>query len=336
MMETGPEHTARLSLVALGADELERLLPLTECVELMQKALIAISDARTKVTPRMKLATPGDVGTIGMMSGGVAGIGHGVKLVSFFPGNMQRGLSTHAGVYLLYGDQDGVPVCMMDAGRLTAIRTAAATVAATLALARPDARRLLIIGAGEQAERHAAALPAACNFEQVLVWARRPQAAEALAGKLKSRVPMIAVARDLRAAAAGADVICTCTSAHDPVLDADWIAQGAHINLVGSSFVQFSELDPALLPRARYFVDSHASALEQAGELRRAMAAGLGGVELIAGEIGSVLGGALPGRVNAKDITIFKSLGHAAEDVFAARYAYDAAIRQGSGSTFVM
>jgi len=147
---------------------------------------------------------------------------------------------------------------------------------------------------------------------------------------------MIAVARDLRAAAAGADVICTCTSAHDPVLDADWIAQGAHINLVGSSFVQFSELDPALLPRARYFVDSHASALEQAGELRRAMAAGLGGVELIAGEIGSVLGGALPGRVNAKDITIFKSLGHAAEDVFAARYAYDAAIRQGSGSTFVM
>jgi ornithine cyclodeaminase len=214
-------------------------------------------------------------------------------------------------------------VAVADAEAITHIRTAAATAVATDALARPDARHLLILGTGGQAATHLEALPLVRPFDRVTIWGRSLDKAQALAaryGHLNARATA-----DLPTAAAEADVICTLTGATTPVLMGEWLRPGVHVNLVGSSAPGPVEVDSALVARCRYVADSRASVLAAAAELLVAIQKGFVTEAHVVAEIGEVLLGRVPGRRDAQDITAYKSLGHAVQDLAAAAHLYRSA-----------
>jgi ornithine cyclodeaminase/alanine dehydrogenase-like protein (mu-crystallin family) len=229
------------------------------------------------------------------------------------------------GVVVLFDAVSGKPVCIADAGQITEIRTAAASAVATDALARPDATRLALLGCGTQAQGHARALSLVRPLSTIKVWGRSPDRAAAFAARMGAEldVPVTAVA-DAREAVAQADIICTVTAANSPILLGDWIAPGAHLNIVGSSYAGPVEVDHALVQRARYVADSRESVLRQGAEFLAAKAAGLIGDDHIVAEIGEVLSGAVEGRQNAAQVTAYKSLGHVVQDLAAAQALYEA------------
>jgi ornithine cyclodeaminase/alanine dehydrogenase-like protein (mu-crystallin family) len=232
----------------------------------------------------------------------------GAKLVSYFPKN--TGVDTHFATIQLFSPHTGELVATMDGSRITAMRTAAVSAAATRALARPDASRLAIIGAGVQARSHLAALRHAREFRDVRVWS--PRSAAAFAGEHG-----IAAAASARDCVEGADVIVVATTSSTPVLAGAWVADGAHVNSVGAPLPAARELDDAFLRAARVFVDSRAGALVESGDV---IAAGR-----VDAEIGEVLLGRHPGRTSPTEITWFKSLGMAVEDVVTAELVRRAA-----------
>jgi ornithine cyclodeaminase len=310
-----------------------RLAPPEQLIDWMRDAMISTSRRAVELPLRRGMVLPGGLGVIGMMPGYVGDetASAGVKLVSLVPPARRRG-SSHLGLMVLY-DADGlVPQAVLCGATVTALRTAAVSALATSALARPDASVLAILGAGEQAAAHIPALMAVRPFSKIVIWARRPEQAEALAATL--RVPAeIALAPSAQQAVAGADVICTVTSAKEPILHGEWLAPGTHVNLVGSSSADAREADDALVQRSRFFVDYIPSTLDQAGEFLHAKAAGLVDDTHIVAELGAVLDGAANGRRDAGEITVYKSLGIAAQDVVTARQVYRAACAEGSGVT---
>lgn len=239
----------------------------------------------------------------------------GVKLVSLVPPERRRG-SSHLGLMILYDATGLVPEAILCGATLTALRTAAATALATDILARPDARRLAILGAGEQAEAHVGALRHVRPFERIILWARRREQADSLAQRLGGG---IIVADTIADATLGADVVCAVTAARQPFLTAAHISPGTHVNLVGSSSADASEAAGDLVARGRYFVDFIPSALDQAGELLEAMRTHSLDRDHIAGEVGAILSGQTRGRRSPDEITIYKSLGVAAQDIVTAR-----------------
>lgn len=310
-----------------GAD-VERLVPMTACIELMRTTFAAVSDGRAELPLRMAVAAPG--GRLGFMPGYLAEPGAiGVKVVSLYPAG-----ASHAGFVLLFDSQTGAPLALISAGEITAIRTAAATAAATNVLANPDAGDLAILGAGVQAAAHLHALSLARPLSRVRLWARNPEKARDFAARHAATLPFsIEVSPTPQAAVEGATLVCATTSAPEPILEGAWLAVGAHVNLVGSSIPTTSEADSVTVTRARYFVDYRPSALAQAGELKRAIDQGLVGPDHIVAEVGEVLLGRAEGRRRADEITLFKSLGNAAQDLAAARFAYDRAVEAGVGAT---
>jgi ornithine cyclodeaminase len=240
----------------------------------------------------------------------------GAKLISVRPGNFALGRPSHQGLIVLFDPDDGAPVCVIDATEVTAIRTAAASAAATDALARPDARRLAILGYGEQAWRHACAMPHVRDIEDMRVWGRSPERAAAFAARVEREL-----GRPCRAAASvgeavgAADVICTTTAAAEPILFSADVAGGTHLNVVGSSRAGPAEIDVALVARARFFADHRDGVLAQGAELLNAKAAGLVGDDHVLGEIGQVMDSSLAGRRGADEVTIYKSLGSIVQDL---------------------
>jgi ornithine cyclodeaminase len=310
-----------------------RLAPPEQLIEWMRDAMRSTSRRAVELPLRRGMVLPGGLGVIGMMPGYVGDetASAGVKLVSLVPPARRRG-SSHLGLMVLY-DADGlVPQAILCGATVTALRTAAVSALATSVLARPDARVLAILGAGEQAAAHIPALMAVRPFSKIVIWARRPEQAEALVATL--RVPAeIALAPNVQQAVASADVICTVTSAKEPILQGEWLAPGTHVNLVGSSSADAREPDDALVQRSRFFVDYMPSTLDQAGEFLHAKAAGLVDDTHIVAELGAVLDGAANGRRDPGEITVYKSLGIAAQDVVTARQVYRAACAEGSGVT---
>lgn len=244
----------------------------------------------------------------------------GAKLISVFPQNFAKGIQSHQGVVVLFDPETGAVSCVAHAGEVTAIRTAAASAVATDALARPDATRLAILGYGEQAETHLRAMRQVRPIAAVSVWGRSPQRAQRFAEHMSAETGLVVTAApDARSAVEGADIICTVTSAAEPVLFGDWIAPGTHINLVGSSHAGPTEVDHELVVRSRFIVDSRASVLAAGAEFLKAKAAGLIDDDHIAGEIGEVLLGRVAGRRTAEEITVYKSLGHIVQDLASVR-----------------
>ena len=308
-----------------------RLSPPKKLIEWMRAAMISTSRRAVELPLRRGMVLPDGLGTVGMMPGyvGEDTASAGVKLVSLVPVGRRRG-SSHLGLMVLY-DADGlVPQAVLCGATVTALRTAAVSALATATLARQDAKVLTILGAGEQAAAHIPALMAVRDFERIVIWARRAEQAQALAEGLGVSAEVL-VADSVREAVTGADVVCTVTSAREPVLHGDWLEPGMHLNLVGSSNADAREVDDLVVQRGRLFVDYVPSTLDQAGEFLHARQAGLVEDSHIIAELGAVLDGVARGRRDEREITVYKSLGIAAQDVVTARQVYLAACEQGVG-----
>jgi ornithine cyclodeaminase/alanine dehydrogenase-like protein (mu-crystallin family) len=299
----------------VSAQEVARLLTYKACIPLMRDAMIALSTGQTRQLLRSILdLTEGRA--FGAMLGAMMGDGtFGAKLVSVYPENFAKGKSSHQGVVALFDPATGAPSAILEAGEITAIRTAAASAAATDILARGDATRLAILGYGEQAERHIAAIRCVRPIERVTIWGRSLDKAEALA----ARIGGIACATAAEAVD-GADIICTVSAAPEPILASADVADGVHINAVGSSRAGPAEIANDLVARARLFADHAEGVRAQGAEFIYARQAGLVGDDHLLGEIGEVMAGTLEGRRNDADVTLYKSLGSIVQDLAAARF----------------
>lgn len=249
--------------------------------------------------------------------------GFGAKLVSVFPDPAASGRSRHKGVITLFDHMSGALLAIADAESVTTIRTAAASAMATDCLARPDAHTLAVFGYGTQAKAHVRAMLNVRPLEKILIWGRSAVKAEMLANELARETGVAVVACPDPREAAQADILCTVTSSTTPVLFGEWVRPGTHVNLVGSSYAGPVEIDDALLLKARYIVDSRASVLAAGSEFIMAKARGLVDETCIAAEIGEVVRETAAGRTDARQITIYKSLGHVVQDLAAVRYLYD-------------
>lgn len=256
----------------------------------------------------------------------------GGKVVSFFPGNEGSELDTHQGVVLVFETARGRLTGILDAGEITARRTAAASALATDALARPDAGELALIGSGVQAAAHLDAMVEARPIRRVRIASRDPGSAAALAERAREehRVDAV-VATDVRRAVEGADLVCTLTTSRTPVLHGDWLAAGAHVNAVGACAADARELDGAAMARATVFVDSEESARRECGDLLLAIAEGAIPADHLQAELGDVLIGRHPGRRHRDEVTVYASLGIGLEDLAVAAWLLDRAESAGIG-----
>jgi ornithine cyclodeaminase len=258
----------------------------------------------------------------------------GLKVVSVFPGNHGTDYDSHQGVVVLFEVEHGCPVAILDASEITAIRTAAATGVATRLLAREDARDLAILGSGVQAGTHLEAMHVVRTIDRVRVYSPNAVRLERFVTEARERHGIdVTATSSAQAAVDGADIICTTTSAREPVLLGEWIASGSHINAVGSSVRFTRELDTDAVVRSRLFVDRLESTLNEAGDFLFPKQEGAIDDDHIVGEIGDILLGKLPGRESPDEITLFKSLGLAVEDLAAADYVYKRAQAEGVGTT---
>jgi alanine dehydrogenase len=326
-------------MIVLSDKDIRSLLPMTDAIEIVQSAMIAVSAGAANLPLRSAI----DVGApnmMGVMPGAfMPGNGQveacfGVKLVSLFPGNPDAGYSSHQGAIVLFEPEHGSAIAMMNAGLLTAVRTAAASAVATRALARPDCGTLAMVGAGEQAEHHLEAmLCVRPSIRELRVVGRRREKAEAFASHAADRHPGLAIRvfDDVRSAVEGADLVCTVTSSPEPVLMGAWVSPGTHVNVVGASIPSKREIDEEMVARSRLFVDYRASTFAQAGEIIRALESGRIQREHVLAEIGEVLVGKAAGREAASDITLYRSLGIAAQDLACATHCWREAGARGLG-----
>ncbi len=322
-----------MQIRVLNAAAVRSLLPIDRCIELMRQAMSLVATNQAIQPIRQALYLPDRRGLLSMMPGYTGDPEWlGIKVMSVFPANFGTAFGSHQGFVHLFETKNGAPRAIMDGREITAIRTAAATAVATDALARPDTRTLAIFGYGEQAHTHLEAVTKVRPFERVVVWGRDLAKAERFAAveSAHHEVEITAVPTAQAAAVAG-DVLCTTTAAKEPFFEARWLRPGQHLNVVGSSIPTTSEIDIETIARARLFVDFKDSALELAGDFRRAKEAGAVGDDHIVGSIGEVLTGRVPGRSSPDDITLFKSLGMVAEDLVSADFILREAERRGVG-----
>jgi alanine dehydrogenase len=320
-------------LIVNGAD-VRRALPMSDCIDAVDRAMRAFSSGGADVPLRTIMVLPGGRDFFGVMPGYLDDPrGLGAKILSVYPDNVSRGLSSHVGLVVLFDAKTGYPLAVMDAAEITAIRTAAASAVATRALARKDASHLAILGTGEQAVTHLEAVSKVRKLHTIRVWGRAVEKAQEFAQAQGSRLALkIDVATTAEEAVKSADIVCTVTASREPILNGAWLAAGVHVNLVGSSRPNAREADDDVVTRSRFFVDSRTSARAEAGELKHATEAGLVSESHVLGEIGEVLNGKVVGRIGNHDITVYKSLGVAAQDLAAAHVIYDRAARDAIGT----
>ena len=307
----------------IDREEVARRLTYEMCIPIVRQAMIAFSRGETKQLLRSLI--PLSEGRVFGIMPGALGVQapFGAKLISVFPENFGRGIQSHQGLVILFDPETGAPVCAVHAGEITAIRTAAASAVATDALARKDARRLALLGYGEQAQTHARAIRKVRNYESIVVWGRSPERAQAFARRMQMEFRLLVTpAATVREAVADADIICTVTSAPEPILKGDWVRPGTHVNVVGSGYAGPAEIDNDLVVRSRFIADSREGVLQQGAEFLRAKQAGLIGDDHIVAEIGEVLAGQIEGRRSPEEITVYKSLGHIVQDLATAWALY--------------
>jgi ornithine cyclodeaminase/alanine dehydrogenase-like protein (mu-crystallin family) len=282
---------------------------------------------------RQALPVPGG-GMLGMMPGYIDEPRcFGVKLVSLFPANQSLGLSSHSGIMVLYDAATGQPAALLNAGEITAIRTAAASALATKVLARANASVLGVVGTGEQALAHLRALALVRRFREIRIWGRNSAHAAELARLARTQTDCaVTIDATVDAMLHHADVVCTLTGSAEPILAGRSVRPGTHLCVVGSSVSSRREVDDDCVARSRFFVDYRASAMAQAGELLHAIGNGTVSASHILGEIGEVLEGRIEGRRSDDDITLYKSLGVAAQDLVAATVVLRAAESSGAGT----
>jgi len=303
------------------------IFPMEEAIPTMRRALTMLAEGDVVMPLRSYLALPGSDAVMGLMPSYMGGLeAVGVKVVAAFPANFGTAYDTHQGVVLFFDTERGLLRAIVDATSITAIRTAAVSGLASDLLAKPDAGDLAIIGAGTQAHTHLRAMRAVRPVHRVRVYSVPAESAVEFAEREArlTGLPVEAVAT-AEEAVAGADLICTTTTSTTPVVRGDWVAPGAHINAVGAYTPTTRELDSELVARARLYADKRESLLSEAGEFLIPKGEGLIDDDHIVGEIGEVLLGRAPARTSPDQITLFKSLGIAIEDLASAHRIYDIA-----------
>jgi len=310
------------------------LLPMDACVWLMRDALTALSRGDAVLPLRSKMFLPDQSGLLGLMPGYLGDPrSFGLKVVAVMPGNHGTPYDSHQGVVMLFGVEHGEPLAILDASAITAIRTAAASAAATDVLARSDAGDLALLGSGVQARTHLAAMKTVRPLRRVRVWSRNRANAERFASKeAKAAGVPIEVAETAEAAVKGADLVCTTTSSREPVLQGAWLAAGAHVNAVGACFPNAREVDTEAVRRARLYTDCRESCLKEAGDFILPRNEGAIDDGHLVGEVGDVFLGRIPGRRSPNEITLYESLGVAVEDLAAAHAIHRRARETGAGT----
>jgi ornithine cyclodeaminase len=310
------------------------LLPMDACVRLMRETLATLARGDAVLPLRNMVKLPDGSGLLGLMPGYLGQPeSFGLKVVSVMPGNHGTPYDSHQGVVMLFGVKHGEPLAILDATAITAIRTAAASAAATDALARSDAGDLALIGSGAQARAHLAAMRAVRPLRRVRVWSRTRANAERFASEESGRSGLrIEVATTGEEAVRGADLICTTTASKEPVLRGAWLAPGTHINAVGACFAGSRELDTEAVRRSRFYTDRRESCLNEAGDFLIARGEGAITDAHLVGELGDVFAGRLPGRLSREEVTVFESLGIAVEDLASAHFIHARAIETGTGT----
>jgi ornithine cyclodeaminase/alanine dehydrogenase-like protein (mu-crystallin family) len=306
-----------------------------ECIELMADALAALARGEVYQPLRTIVRPPEARGLLGLMPAYRAGEqgAFGLKAICVFPGNPAKGKDAHQGAVMLFSRETGELLALMNASEITAIRTAAVSAVATRLLAREDAQQLAIIGAGVQARTHLKALAAVRDIKHARVAARNTGHAQQLVREMQPEIGFsIEAVQTNEEAVRGADLIVTATSSLEPVINSDWISPGAHVNAIGTHSPNSREIDSATMAAARIFTDRRESALNESGDYLLAAKEGLVTPESILGEIGELLIGTKTGRTSAAEITLFKSLGLAIEDVVSADYLYKKAQSQNAGT----
>jgi ornithine cyclodeaminase len=324
-----------VTILVLTHQEVEQLLPMDECITVMSEALAALAEGRVHQPLRQAIRPPDSAGLLGLMPAYRSGERalYGLKAVCVFPGNAALGKDAHQGGVLLFSAETGELLALLNASAITAIRTAAVSAVATKLLARQDATDLALVGTGVQARAHLGAMAAVRPIKRVRVVSRSADHARAFADEMGFHVlAPIDPVNSVEDAVAGAHIVVTATTAAQPILKREWIAPGAHINAIGSSIAAAREIDTATMAAASLFVDRRESTLNESGDYLFALREGAIGPEHIKAEIGELLIGARPGRTSDDEITLFKSLGLAIEDLAAAEYAYHKAQQSGAGT----
>jgi alanine dehydrogenase len=307
------------AVLVLSQADVVGLLDIDAMLGALEEAFVALSTGRADVPPRVAARAPG--GMLAAMPGYLPGT-LAAKLVSVFPDNHDHNVPSHQGVIVLVDDRVGTPLALLDAMHITAMRTAGGSAVATRHLARKDAKALAILGAGVQGHAHLQVVSRVRAFGEIRIASRRREHGEALAATdARARV-----VDSFEEAVRGADVVCCCTDAREPVLQRAWLGDGCHVNSVGGSFGP--ELDVATLSAGRLFVESR-TAVTNAPPVG---AHDLQGLDAgLATEVGEVLARVRPGRTSPREITVYKSTGHAVEDVATVRLVYDRALAMGVG-----
>jgi ornithine cyclodeaminase/alanine dehydrogenase-like protein (mu-crystallin family) len=324
-----------MKILILDSRQIKQLLSIVDCIELMADALSALARDEVHQPLRTIVRPPDARGLLGLMPAYRSGErgAFGLKAICVFPQNPSHGKDAHQGAVTLFSRETGELLALMNASEITAIRTAAVSAVATRLLAREDAHELAIIGAGVQARTHLPALACVRTIKHVRVVARNFDRAQQFVDEMQSKFLFpIEPIRKNEDAVRGADLIVTATSSLEPVINRDWISPGAHVNAIGTHSPNSREIDGATMAASRIFVDRRESALNESGDYLLAAKEGLVTPESIVGEIGELLIGKKSGRTSDTDITLFKSLGLAIEDVVTADYLYRKACAENVGS----
>ena len=321
--------------LVLSEADVKSLISMDDLIQAMESALVEFSGGRVQQPLRTVLAV-GEKSFFGVMPAFVPALpALGTKMVTVFAANAERGLPTHLATITLLDPETGALQAILDGRYITEARTAAVSAVSVKHLARESAGTLAIIGSGVQARSHLEAIARVRRLREVRVWSRSAEHRETFASEMSSasgsRVVAVSSAEQ---AVAGADLIVLATASREPVLRSEWVEEGAHICAVGACRPDQREMDAALVARARLYVDSREGALAEAGDVVLAIADRAIDASHIAGELGEVVAGAVPGRLRASDVTIFKSLGMAVEDVGAAHLAFERAKKRGAGRNY--
>ena len=308
----------------INKERVASLLPMNECIEVMEKMFRSLANGEATQPLRSLMWLPEKNGLLGMMPGHSGSLGvMGIKTITVFHANREQGLPSHQGIVILFEAKYGTPLMLFDAAEITAIRTAAASAVATRLLSRKNAETLAIIGSGEQAKKHIEAILLVRQIKQINIWSRTKKNAEDLAAKTLSlhKIP-VQVNETVKEAVNNANIICTVTSSKEPLVMGEWVKPGAHINAVGSSIAVARELDTNTVAKSKLFTDCYESLFNEAGDFLIPKKEGAVTDEHVKAEVGEVLLGQKKGRENDEEITLFKSLGIAMEDILSAYHIY--------------
>jgi ornithine cyclodeaminase len=321
-------------VIVLSQRDIDALLPMKECIEAMADSLGALARGESLLPLRSVIRLPNGSDVFALMPAYVSQpAAVGAKIITVFQGNHGTDRDSHQGAVLLFDAQNGSLRAVLDATAITSIRTAAVSAVATKLLARDDATEVAILGSGVQARMHLDAIPLVRDIRRVRVWSRNRANAERLCvhGQRQGSALTVVACGSPEDAVRGAHIVCTTTSASEPVLRGEWLAEGTHVNAVGACTPRARELDSAAVKRSRLFVDSRLSALNEAGDVITPIQEGEISPDHIVAELGELVIGAKTGRRSADEITLFKSLGLAVEDIAAAQLVVDRAERQQAG-----